>query len=230
MKRNGAELIVAVFDQNSVDEYSHKREAENYYHIINALFEERWLGVIFKPKKPATLRTRLGPDMSKLIDEAIGTGRCILLEDSGDYQSNVPVITAAEISDICIHGSLYAGTAALECALTNKPTLLLDTVGHPYNRLNELNTNNIIFQSWPSIIESLAQYQKHKDKMKNFGNWSNYLDSFDPFNDGKGADRMGSYLQYVMEGFEKKLSKENILEYASDLYAKKWGSQHIIRS
>ena len=63
-----------------------------------------------------------------------------------------------------------------------------------------------------------------------FGDWSKYLDQYDPYRDGKGALRMGSFLQYLMEGFRKNMKKSDILEHASEKFSKERGRESIIRA
>lgn len=230
LNKNGATLIVAVFDQNSPDEYSHKRERENYFHILNMLIKEPWLGVVFKPKKPHTLRKRLGKEVSDLLDLGIKSGRCVIFEGSSLYQSNTPIVLASEISDICIHGALYAGTAALECAITGKPTLLIDVVGHPYSRLNEFEKDKVIFYNWSSLIIQLKEHYEQKNGIPGFGDWSEKIDLYDPFRDGKGAFRMGNYINSIMEGYENNLTKDESLEKAAETYCNNWGSDKIVFS
>ena len=229
LQKNGAELIISFFDQNSVDDYGHNRERESYKHLLEALFENPWLGIIFKPKKPKTVRERLGEEISELIDKAITSGRCYIFEESGPHQSNVPVVFASIIGDISIHNALYAGTAALESALAGKPTILLDTVGHPFNRLYELGKNKVVFTDLAHIIDIIIDYYKLPNGIPEFGNWSEKINRFDPFGDGRGSYRMGSYIQSIMSGFEKKMNRSDVLERAADIYSKEWGADKILR-
>ena len=76
------------------------------------ILEIPWLGVIFKPKRSIDLRRRLGP-VADLLEEAKTTGRCYIYEDSGRYTSSTPPILAGLSADICSHGHLAAGSAAL---------------------------------------------------------------------------------------------------------------------
>jgi hypothetical protein len=229
LQKNGAEIIVSYFDQNSTDEFAHNRERESYKQFLKALLKNTWLGVVIKPKKSHKLRNRLGEEISQLINKAIKSGRCHIFEESGKYQSNVPVVFASNISDICVHNALYAGTAALECALTGKPTILLDVAGHPYNRLYELEKDKVIFKNINDIIDALIDYYKSQKNLAGLGDWSKNINNFDTFQDGKGAFRMGSYIQAVMTGFEKKMERSDVLERAADIYCKEWGYDKITR-
>ena len=99
--------------------------------------ENPWLGVVFKPKAPASLRRRLG-DNYDLVIEAIKTGRCYIYEKTGRHTSIIPPLLAGLSADVCIHGHLSAGTAGLECAFEGIPTLLIDREGCPESKFYEL--------------------------------------------------------------------------------------------
>ena len=46
------------------------------------------------------------------------------------------------------------------------------------------------------------------------------MDDLDPFRDGRAAERMGTYLKWMQEGFEAKLSRETVLADAAERYRK----------
>lgn len=228
--KKGATKIVAVFDQNSVDEYAHERQRGNYIHILRAVLDTPWLGVIFKPKKSASLKSRLGEDFVELLDKAINTGRCHLYDSYGENQSNIPAILAALSADLCIHGHLYAGSAALECAFMGIPTLLVDREGHPYSKLYGLQEHKVIFKTWPDTIEALLEHFQLPGGIPGFGDWSSIIDEFDPFRDGNGVYRMGTYLHWLLKGFESGKDKNRVMADAAEMYCKKWGSDKISQS
>jgi len=228
--KKGVTKIVAVFDQNSNDEYTHGRQRGNYIHILRALLDTPWLGVIFKPKKSASLKSRLGEEVVELLDKAINTGRCHLYDSYGENQSNIPAVLAALSADVCIHGHLYAGSAALECAFMGRPTLLVDREGHPYSKLYELQDGKVIFKNWPDTIEALLDHFQSPGGIPGFGDWSSIIDEFDPFRDGKGAYRMGTYLYWLLKGFESGKDKNIVMADAAEMYCKKWGNDKISQS
>jgi hypothetical protein len=228
---HGAKKIVFVIDENSLNDSrwhtGHELQRDNYSYILKKIFEEPWLGVIFKPKRAIDLRFRLGP-VVKLLDKAIATGRCYIFEDSGRYTTTAPPILAGLASDVCIHGHLSAGTAALECALEGIPTLLIDREGTPYSKLSELPKEKVIFQDWPSAIDSMLLHFNSPEGLPGFGDWSSIIDELDPFRDGMAANRMGTYLSWLMEGYEEGLEKDLILKNAAEKYRDKWGHDKVI--
>ena len=229
----GVKKIVFSIDENSNDESrwhtGHELQRENYSYILEKVLETPWLGVIFKPKSAKTLRRRLGA-VNELLNEAIKTGRCIIFESSGRHTTIASPLVAGLAADICIHGHLSAGTAALECALENKPTLLIDREGCPESKFYELPKEKVIFNNWEDALDAVMEHFKTPNGIPGFGDWSPLLDEFDPFRDGKVAQRMGNYLNWLIQGFEQGRDKKRILSDAAERYAKEWGSDKVITS
>ena len=233
LKKNGAKKIVFVIDENSVDDSrwhtGHELQRENYRYILEELITCSWLGVVFKPKRIANLRKRLGPD-KKLLDIALNTGRCHIFEATGRYTTSAPPILAGLVADVCIHGHLDSGTAALECALEGLPTLLIDREGTPYSKLNQLPKGKVVFNDWPSAIEALMKHFNSSNGLHGFGDWSAIIDELDPFRDGMAAKRIGTYLEWIVEGYDKGETKEVVMKNAAIKYASRWGSDKVIIS
>ena len=233
LEANGAKKIVFVIDENSGDDMrwhtGHELQRENYSYILEKVLEIPWLGVIFKPKRAINLRQRLG-HVEKLLDKALVTGRCHIFEDSGRHSTSAAPILAGLASDVCIHGHLNAGTAALECALEGLPTLLIDREGSPYSRLYDLPKGKVVFQDWPSAIDALMDYFNTPNSVDGFGDWSSIIDEFDPFRDGLAANRMGTYLKWLVDGFDNGLDREEVMSQAASKYKKLWGDDKVIIS
>ena len=227
----GAQNIIAIFDENSQpDDRWHTGvdlQIENYEYAINKILKNPKLGVIFKPKSPKTLRKRLYK-INQLLDEAIATGRCHIFEETSRYTSAISPVYAGFNADIAVHSHLSAGTAAIECALNNIRTLLIDREGVPFDLLNELPKNKIVFNSWEKAFDNILEYFESEKQLKDFGDWSSYLDLFDPFRDGKAAYRIGTYLESILDGYKNNKDREIIMQEAAESYADKWGEDKII--
>ena len=231
MQANGAEKIVFVIDENSLGDErwhtGHGLQRENYSFILEKVLDTPWLGVIFKPKRASDLRKRLGW-VDELLVKVEKTGRCYIYEDSGRYTTSAPPILAGLSADVCIHGHLSSGTAALECALEGLPTLLIDREGCPNSKLYELPVGKVIFKSWPETIDAVMEHFNTPQGIPGFGDWSSIIDELDPFRDGKAAYRMGTYLHWLIQGFEKGMEREEIMAEAADRYRKQWGADKVI--
>jgi len=196
-------------------------QQENYSFILNKVLEVEWLGVIFKPKVSKTLFHRLGLT-SSLLKKAMNTGRCYVYLDSGLHTTSAPPILAGLSADVCIHGHLCAGTAGIECALEGLPTLLIDREGDPTSKLSELPVDKVVFKNWPSAIDALMNYFENNCIDEDFGNWTSIIDDLDPFRDGLAANRIGNYLNGVLQDFDDNLDRIEVMKKAAMRYRNKW--------
>lgn len=231
LKENGAEKIIFVIDENSIDDErwhtGHQLQRDNYRFVLEKMLQTPWLGVVFKPKIAKTLRQRLGP-VANLLKQAEETGRCFIYETSNRHTTSAPPILAGLSADVCIHGHLSAGTAALECALEGLPTLLIDREGMPASKLHELPRDKVVFDDWSSAIEAVMCYFDDPEEIPGFGDWSSILDELDPFRDGRAAYRIGAFLQWLMDGFEQGLERNEAMKNAAHKYVAAWGADKVI--
>ena len=231
LKSSGAEKIILVIDENSVDDprwhTGHTLQRDNYRFILEKALEIPWLGVVFKPKTSKTLRRRLG-EVNDLLMEAEATGRCYVYEESGRHTTSAPPVLAGLSADVCLHGHLSAGTAAVECALEGIPTLLIDREGCPDSKFYELPEGKVIFKNWLDAIDALMEHFKAPQGIPGFGDWSEIIGEFDPFRDGKAANRIGTYLHWLIQGYEKGLNRDVIMADAAQRYSKNWGNDKVI--
>ncbi len=232
LQLNGAKNIVSVLDENSLPDSrwhtGNELQRENYKYILENLFKHNDMGVIFKPKRYIDLKERLGDEVWSLLRKGINTGRCFIFDETKGFTTLATPIVASLASDLCIHSHLCAGSAGLESALAGTPTILIDREKTPASILNTLKNGTVVFDSWPEAIDAINHYFLSKDKDKEFGNWSSIIDELDPFRDGKGALRMGSFLESLFKGFERGLSRDDVMNLAAQEYADKWGSDKIV--
>jgi hypothetical protein len=228
----GAEKVIFVIDENSVDDSrwhtGHELQRENYTYVLEKVLSTPWLGVVFKPKVARTLRQRLGA-VAALLHAAELTKRCYVYEESGRDVTSAPPVHAALVADVFVHGHMCAGTAALECALAGLPTLLIDREGVPDSKLQELPRGKVVFHDWPDAIDELMEHFERPGGIPGFGDWSSLIGKLDPFQDGLAAKRIGDYLSWLVEGFEQGLDRDVVMAKASDRYAAMWGNDKVIR-
>ena len=153
---------------------------------------------------------------------------CYVYESSGRHTTSAPPVLAGLSADVCVHGHLSAGTAALECALEGLPTLLIDREGTPASKLNELPEGKVIFKDWPSTIDAIMEHFKTPEGIPGFGDWSSIINDLDPFRDGLAAKRIGDYLHWLIQGYDQGLDKETVMENAAVKYRKQWGDDKVI--
>lgn len=229
LRGKGADRILAFCDENSHDDDrwhpGHSVERENYGFLLERLLAEPWLGLILKPKTPFNLRRRLGP-VAVLLERAEATGRCFVFEE-GVVQGTYPPAAAAIAADVMIHGQLHGGTAGLESALAGTPTLLLDRVGWHVSPLYRLGVGRVVFNDWHALWETTVEHWRRPGGVPALGDWSPMLEELDPFRDGRAAERMGTYLQWLLEGLKAGLSRETVMADAAERYSALWGEDKV---
>ena len=230
LQRHGANKILAYFDESSVDDprwnLGHKVTQENYAFLLKKILDTPSLGLIFKPKLYSNLRKRLG-DVVPLLDRAEESGRCYILKESAHFGSHTPAL-AALASDSAIHGHLYAATAGVESALTGTPTLMLDREGCSKSPIYQLGEGRVVFKNWDGLWKACLDHWGHSDGRPGFGDWSPMLDDLDPFRDGRAAQRMGNYLEWISQGLKAKVPCSTVLADAAQRYAKIWGKDKVL--
>jgi len=229
LRRNGAKHILAYFDENTIDDprwfASHEFTKKNYAYILNKVLANPWLGLVVKPKSPSNLRQRLGL-VCDLLDAALVSNRCYLLS-GGVLQGSYPPSVAALAADLAIHDSLAAATAGLESALCGTPTLLMDFEGWPGNKLYRLGLGRVVFTDWDSAWEACCEHFGAKHQKNKYGDWSPMLNELDPFRDGRAAERIGTYLKWLLDGFKAGFDRETVMADAAERYCRLWGYDKI---
>ena len=229
LSAHGAEFIVAYFDEASFPDprwgVGPQRTRSNYAFLLERVLREPRLGLVLKPKSPRTLRSRLG-EVAELLTRALKTGRCHVLEE-GVMQGSVPPVQAALAADVAIHESVAAGTAALEAALAGARTLIIDHDGWTISPLSRLG-ESVIFSDWEALWDALARIRSEGAR-GGFGDWSALLDELDPFRDGRAAERMGTFLKWIIESYEHGATRERALGDAAERYRTAWGADKVMR-
>lgn len=229
LQAHGAKFIISFFDENSIDRWdipaSHEEAAKDYEYLLEWLLADETLGIVFKPKSPKNLFERISP-LSALIEKAKQTGRCIFLLDSGSVVSCVFPSYAASLSDACI-GKLLGATATLEARLAGIPSVLLDLEGIHTHPFYAWNTQHVVYRSWDSLRLAIELYREDSRAFPLFGDWSHMLHALDPFQDGNGSLRMGSFIECVHTAFNEKKSKQTPIAIAKLKFAEQWGSQFV---
>ncbi len=229
LQQKGATHLLTFSDENSHDEKrwmsGHVIMRESYAFLLDKVLTEPWFGLLIKPKVPLTLRRRLGPVL-ELLQRAEASGRCVVYEE-GVLHGSFPPAAAALASDVMIHGHLCAATAGLEGALAGVPTLLMDREGWAVSPLYRLGVGRVVFTCWPDLWKACLEHWRSPGGVPGFGDWSPMLDELDPFRDGRAAERMGTYLQWLLEGFKAGLSRETVLADAAERYGVIWGKDKI---
>jgi len=229
LQENGARRIAAYFDEGSFPDgrwgVDARRLQAHYGFLLDKLLGERDFGLVLKPKVPSTLVRRLGP-VGDLLRRAVATGRCHVYEE-GVLQGSAPPAQAALSADLAIHGSVASGTAAVEAALAGVPTVLLDDDGWKTSPLYRLGVGRVVFEEWEALWHTWQESRTAPGAVPGFADWTPLLDEIDPFRDGRAAERMGTFLKWMIEGFSAGKSREAVLAQATERYRRAWGEDKI---
>ncbi len=229
--RSGAKHIIAYFDEITIDDgrwfFDHHFIQRNYAFWLERLLANPGLGLIFKPKSSNTLRRRLGKEVAGLLSAAEETGRCYVFEETGIFSLFSPA-AASLASDIAIHENFSAGTAGLESALAGTRTILMDFEGWPLSPLYKLG-DEVVFKDWESVWVACQEYFNSPASRPRLGDWSAMIDELDPFHDGLAAHRMSGYLKEVLEGLRQSQAPSDVMDRASENYARRWGKDMVRR-
>lgn len=227
LEGRGAKHIVAFYDENSADDArwlsGHDWAQTDYAFWLEKVLEESNFGLILKPKRPATLRQRLG-QVVDLLDQALATERCYLYSE--DTQGYVTPVQAAKSADVAVHCSLYATTAGMEAALAGIPALI-KCDGYKKNPLYQVGYDKFVFDAWADLWLACQDVWQDGGQERCLKAWEPVLYDLDPFRDGRAAERMGTYLHWLVAGFEQGLSRETVMAQAAERYGSLWGWDYV---
>ena len=233
LEERGAKHILAFFDETSSNlskwQNDHRSMQEDYICLLEKVLSEPWFGLVIKPKVPRTLNNRLGP-VAELLARAEATGRCYVFEAHDGVQASYPPAAAALAADIAVHSHIEGATAGMEAAFAGVPTLMLDQLGWTASPLYKLGVGKVVFKSWSELWEACLQNWSSKTGTPRLGDWSPMLDELDPFRDGRAAERMGTYIHWLLEGFHKDLERDTVMADAAERYCASWGADKITES
>jgi len=223
----GARFVVCFLDENTCEDprlgLSSLDSAQDYIFLFSRLIEDSELGIILKPKKAATLRSRIAPYIGELLSQALNTGRCILIEEGIVATPTLPC-EVTQASDVAI-GILLGTTAALESRLAGTPTVLLD---HDHLIHHPLRSSGVVYGDWDSLWSALSTYRTDPSAHRSFGVWSDTMADFDTYCDGRAAERIGSYTACFLEALDQGEGRDTALEKSARAYGDRWGYENVL--
>lgn len=196
-----------------------RRFRNDYRFLCDRLEEDPSLGLILKPKRPGSLRERLGPVWER-VERAIRSDRCLLLEGERVDDRFLPSVAAAA-ADLSVN-LLNGGTAGLESVLVGTRCLLLARGGEEAGLFRELPEGSVLFQSWDRLWEAV-RVLRADPAHPTIGKWDPLLDRLVLLRDGKASERIGQYIEWLHEAFQAGMDREQALAAARERYGKAWG-------
>ena len=118
----------------------------------------------------------------------------------------------------------------MECVLNKKRGVFYDLVNlkSVEKEWYKWGENKVIFNDIDIMLKKIIELKKDKLNSKYFGDWSGQKDLLDPYQDNLGSERIGKYLNFLLEGFNKKLSNSEAVVAANNKFALNWGEDKII--
>ena len=213
--KSQAGIIVTIFDEMPTDWFVGDSIGQLYQAMIDLVDKDDRFGLLIKSKKPQVLE-RL-KTINKEIQRLKAKGKCLV----ADWK--VTPSTAAANSDLVV---CIPSTAAFESVLIGTRTIVFNPMRSTsgiFYRNNGLGRR--VFQDSKSLLEALEKYANGTDN--SIGDCSDLLSFIDPFNDKRGAERIGNYLNWCLEGFDAGLDRGQTIATANERYMQKWGKDKI---
>ena len=221
---NGAQFVVALFDDSFLQAaILTKALVQAWYKgFLEWVLEDPQVGVLTKSKKPEIIEEL--PEIHGLMARAEKTGRWINLTDVfGRLPSD-----ASRAADISIGVSI--STAANEAVAAGGRAIHYDNTGRTYHLFYEWGYEKVVFTDLDRMMAALKRYKSDPANEPGLGDFSYFIDQVDPFRDGRAGKRIGSYLSYLLAGFDAGLDRNQVIERANHSYSSIWGSNSVIQS
>ena len=110
------------------------------------------------------------------------------------------------------------GYGGVDCDLTSLRS-------HPFY---QWGYEKVVFDDIDKMMVSLKRYKENPNNEPELGDWSLHLDELDPFRDGRGGERIGTYIRCLLEVFKKGGNRDEAIRNANKLYSERWGSDKVI--
>jgi len=192
--------------------------------ILGWVRQNEDVGVIIKLKKPHFLdnRTEIKNQISELEQS---TTRVILIKDSFQKMPN----SYLNGIDMVLGTSTFFPSAVIECVVHGTRAVFYDfpNLSHHEPELYQWGENKVIFPDLDDMVSAVKAYKNDPSSNPRLGDWSEHLDELDPFLDGHGGRRIGTYMHRLQEGFEEGLNRDDTIARANRLYAEAWGEDKV---
>lgn len=223
LKDNGARFVIALYDNMfSKDSYHSKTMMKSFYtNFLEWMLEDGEIGLIIKSKKPHVLDCL--PEIHDLLTCAKATGRCMQLDNIvGRLASD-----AAHGADVAV-GIGGISSALVEAVIAGCRGVICELTGLRSHPFYQWGYGKVIFDDVGSMLKTLKRFKEKPDYEPKLGDWVTFIDKLDPFRDGKGGERIGTYIRWLLEGFNSGMSGDIAVQYANKFYADKWGKDKVI--
>lgn len=194
-----------------------------YMGFLDWVLDDKDVSMIIKPKKTEFLNKV--PEIVEYINVVKKTGRLKLIDNA--FQK-MPSTYLTGI-DIVVGVSTFMPTSVLECVIHGKRAVFYDypNLSHHEPELYQWGENKVIFPDLNDMVSAVKAYKNDPSSNLHLGDWSEHLYELDPFLDGHGGRRIGTYMHKLQEGFKEGLNRDDTIACANRLYAEAWGEDKV---
>jgi len=201
LENAGVEFVICYFDENANNDKYGLISAEDHLRelqvLINLLLENTYLGLVVKSQFLFNSPRNLS-GLEESLNMAKATDRYVELAH-GIHRNHVFPAEAALVSDMVIAHAI-GGTAALEAGLVGARCVLLNPYGIKSDNDKLYSKANIVYSSIDDALNAILRYKCGDPEYSDLGDWSQIIDQFDAFRDGKAAHRMRERLEKIVMG------------------------------
>jgi hypothetical protein len=217
---------------------NHSFNNKNFSQVVDSLVMERFyisflewvltddeLQIIIKPKKSEFL-TNL-PKVVEKINSVEKTGRLNIISSAFQKLPNAYL----KGIDMVVGISTFLPSAVFECVSLGKRAVFYDYSNMRYHEpdLYAWGENKVIFPDINVMISTLKAYKNDPSTNPHLGDWSAYKDESNPFRDNKGGERIGIYMRWLLDSFDKEKTREEAIENSNKLFSDSWGADKIYK-
>jgi len=219
----GARFVIALFDNAfCLDriQFSNRMMQKFYTQFLEWVLLDEKVGLIVKSKRPAVLMEL--PEIHGLLSKAESTGRCLNLDDIvGRLPSD-----ASQAADMSV--GIGISSALIEAVIAGGRGVFYDPTGLRSLPFYEWGFEKFVFDDLDRLMLALKRYKFDPASQPGLGDHSLIIDQLDPFRDGRAGERVGTYIRWLLEAFDKECGREAAIQEANVKYAAKWGKDKVL--
>lgn len=203
LRRAGASFVVCYFDEAvQHDRWGMVGEAEHLgelHALANVVLTDSTFGVVVKSQFMRYSPSQLYPG-DELIRAAKATGRFLELIE-GVHVNEIYPTEAALAADLCISHK-FGATAGVESAIAGVRAVLLDAYGTKTLWDDVYAHADIEYKTMDALLEAIAGWRSGAPANQDLGDWSSIIHHFDPYRDGRAAQRLYQVVAQAVEDSE----------------------------
>jgi hypothetical protein len=226
LQEAGAKKILCFFDTSfSTGSFTSSRDVQDVYRalLVNVLANP-FVGLVIKPKNILDETVLGSSELEELLERSVKTGRCKVMGHKSAMHWVSPC-DAALTADLTIGYPI--NSAVIEGVLAGVPGVHIDLTKNHEHFFYGAGYRQIVFDDLDEAMDAINRWIRNPPSEPRLGDHTAIIDQIDPFRDGKAARRMGQYIAWLLEGFDRRLSRHEAICRASRLYAQEYGARHV---